>query len=302
MKALLKNINARNLLNIGLFIFILLLVLVVVMEPGKEPEKQIVHLSKLKQADIDHIELIRHNAGNITLVKQDGVWYLSKPYHLPANEFRARSVAALAEARSHLQYDANSMDLKKFQLAKPDITVILNDKLKLEIGGVDPLNNRRYVKNGNTLHLVNDTFYYQLIGQVTAYISYQLLPPESKLSKLVLPKFTLNQQDGIWQLAPAQKDTSADSLNEFVNEWRHAQSLEVSEYKGKPGKADILIYRENETDPIRFRLQKQQGTTYLVRDDIKLRYKLSDEIAEKLQTLPEPIEPADTEQTDSEKN
>jgi len=293
MNALLQKLNARTLLNIGLFIFILLLVSLVLLKPGKQVEKKPIHLTELKQTDIQYIELRRANEPDIKLQRRDGVWYITEPYQLPANEFRAQSVSTLAEAKSHLQYDAKTIELKKFKLDKPEISIVLNNKVTLDIGGVDPIKNRRYVKNGDTLHLVSDTFYYQIIGKVTAYISYQILPPNIKLSKLVLPKFSLALQEGGWKIKPEQKEVSADSINEFVNEWRHAQSLEISEYKGKSRKANIQVFHEAEDGPIRFNLQKKNGNTFLIRNDLKLRYTLSDETAEKLQKLPEPPEPED---------
>jgi len=292
MKSLINKLNSRNLLNIGLFLFILILVLLVMLSPDKEAEKVSVKLTKLKPTDIYDIELRRASEPNIKLQKRNGIWYIIEPFQLAANEFRAQSVSALAGVISHLQYDAKTIDLKKFKLDKPEISIVLNKSITLDVGGVDPIKNRRYVKNGETLHLVNDTFYYQIVGKVTAYISYQLLAPEIKLSKLVLPKFTLQLQEGDWKITPEQKDTSADSINEFVSEWRHAQSLEISDYQGKARKADIQIFIQDQERPIEFSLQKESGNSYfLVRNDLKLRYKLSDETAEKLQKLPDPPEP-----------
>lgn len=302
MKPILQQLNSRTLLNIGLFVLILLLVLLVVLEPGKKPEIKPRHLTELKQADITQIELKRADATDIKLQKNNGVWFMIEPYRLPANEFRAQSVSALAEAKSHLQYDAKDIDLKKFKLDKPEVTVILNGVITLEIGGIDPINNRRYVKNGNILHLVSDTFYYQVAGAITAYISYQILPPDIKLAKLVLPEFTLLQKDGDWRITPPQKDVSADSINEFVDEWRHAQSLEISEDKGAPQKANVRIYQEEVDKPIEFHLQKNHDNTYLIRNDLKLRYKLSDETAGKLQKLPEPVEPMEEPAADQPDN
>lgn len=290
MKDLLQKFNSRNLLNIGLFVFILVLVSVVILEPGKDEAPKARHLTELKQADINHIELNRANEADIKLQKRNGIWYINAPYQLAANDYRALSISALAEVTSHLQYDVNKIDLKKFKLDKPEVSITLNHNTTLEIGGVDPIKNRRYVKNGDTLHLVSDTFYYQVVGKVTAYISYQILPPEIKLSKLELPKFSLNQQDGKWAIDPVQKDASADSINEFVNEWRHAQSLEISEYSGKLRKPNIRIFPKDQQQALEFRLQKENNSTFLIRNDLKLRYKLSDETAEKLQNLPEPPE------------
>ncbi len=303
MKELLQKLNSRTLLNIGLLLFILLLVSTILVEPGKEPEKKPTRLTELKQSDIHDIELRRANETNIKLQKRDGIWYITEPYQLAANDFRAQSVSTLAEVKSHLQYDVKDIELDKFKLDKPEISIILNNKITLDVGGVDPIKNRRYVKNGETLHLVSDTFYYQIIGKVTAYISYQLLPPDIELSKLVLPKFTLSLHEGSWKITPEQADVSADSINEFIDEWRHAQSLEINEYEGKARKADLQVFQKDKDKPITFSLLKEHDNTFLIRNDLKLRYKLSDETAEKLQKLPEPPEPEEplaTEQPDNE--
>ena len=301
ISAYLQKYNSRTWLNIGLFIFIVLLVMLVVFEPGKQEESKTVYLTDLKQSNIKDIELRRAN-GIIRLHKRDDVWYIGEPYQLPANDFRAQSVSALAEAKSHLQYAVKGIDLKKFKLDKPEVTIILNKDVTLEIGGVDPINNRRYVKNGDTLHLVSDNFYYQLVGLVTAYISYQILPPDIELAQLVLPKFKLTLEKGEWKLSPTQKEVSADSINEFINEWRHAQSLEIAEYHGQPRKANIQIFYKDHEKPISFSLQKKDDSIFLIRGDLKLSYKLSDEIAEKLQKLPEPPEPAEPAASDTPDN
>ncbi len=183
------------------------------------------------------------------------------------------------------------MDLQKFKLDKPEVSIILNDEVRLDIGGVDPINNRRYVRNGDTLHLVSDTFYYQIIGQVTSYISYQIIPPETELTKIILPRFSLVLDDDKWKLSPEKEEVSTDIINEFLDEWRHAQSLEIAEYRGRQRKTDIQVFYKNQVQPLEFSLMKKNDSTYLVRKDLKLSYKLSDETAQKLQELPDPPEP-----------
>ena len=298
IKELLQKYNSRTLLNAGLFVFMLILVSLVILKPGKNSDPNLTKLTKLKQSDVISIVLQRQNEKDINLEKRDGIWFIKEPYQLPANDFRAQTISALVEAVSYLQYDSNNMELAKFKLDKPEVTIQFNNKVTLEIGGVDPIKNRRYVKIDNTLHLVNDTFYYQVIGKVTAYVSYQIVPPNMKLSKITLPKFTLSLNDGNWKLSPAQADVSADSINEFVNEWQHAQSLEIENYKGTKQKNNIRIDFQNSEQPLEFSLLKIQDSSYLVRHDYQLSYKLSDEIAEKLQKLPEPPGTAEIESTE----
>ncbi|MDH5444300.1 MAG: DUF4340 domain-containing protein [Gammaproteobacteria bacterium] len=299
IKSIIQQLDSRSWLNIGMLLFILLLILLAFIEPGEKDTKQIVTLTNLKQADIKQIEIRRSNDEDITLRHKNDIWYMSSPYQLPANDFRAQSASALAEIKSHLQYNVSNINLKEFKLDKPEITIILNDMVTLEIGGVDPINNRRYVKNGDTLHLVSNTFYYQLKGQITTYISYQIIPPETEITKLILPKLTLTLESGNWKLHPAQEDISADRINEFLDEWQHAQSLEISKYTGRKRKNDIQIYYKDQLQPIGFSLMKKQDSIFLVRNDLGISYKLSDEIAEKLQKLPDPPEPPESSTTPS---
>lgn len=296
LKDLLQHASSRSLLNIGMLLFVAILLVLVLFEPGKDAEvtKQ-RNLTELKQTDIDEIELKRPNSGDIKIRKKDDIWYLTSPYQLPANDFRAQSVSALAELKSHLQYDISKVSLEKFKLDKPEVSIILNDDVRLDIGGVDPINNRRYVKNGDTLHLVSDSFYYQIVGQITSYISYQIIPPDMEITKIILPKFSMVLDNGNWKLSPIQKDVSVDQLNEFLDEWRHAQSLEISEYKGRSRQTDIQVFYKNQVHPLEFSLMKKNDSIYLVRKDLKLSYKLSDETAEKLQKLPPPPEEKEPE-------
>jgi hypothetical protein len=43
----------------------------------------------------------------------------------------------------------------------------------------------------------------------------------------------MQDKHGAWQMAPANKELTSDRINAFVEEWRHAQALSVTEYSGK---------------------------------------------------------------------
>ena len=283
--------NSRLILNIGLAVVVLMLVLVVVFEPGKAPPPEKVRLTSLKQDDIKQIHIKRNKQADIVLEKRGPVWFMLKPYHLAANDFRAKSIMQLAEAESHLQYDTASIDLAKFDLKTATTSVTFNNTLTLEMGNSDPLQRRRYVRNGNTLHLITDNLYYNIIATPTSFLSYQLLPPDSKFSKLELPNFTMQLEQGRWTVTPTPKDLSADSITELLNEWRHAQALEIEEYEGPAKKGQFKIHLQGQDSPIGFSYTREEDDHYLIRHDLKLRYKISEEIAKNLQELPPPPEP-----------
>ena len=280
--------NSRLLLNIGLALVVLILALVLVFEPGKEAAPEKILLTKLKQDDITHIHIQRQDQADIVLEKRGQVWFMLQPYQLAANDFRVTSILQLATAESHHQYNTADIDLAQFKLKTPTVRVTFNQTLTLELGNSDPIKRRRYVKNGPTLHLITDNIYYNLVATATSYLSYQLLPPDSRFSKLELPALTLQLSQGRWTVTPKPKNLSADSITELLNEWRYAQALEVEEYSGPQTPVQIKIHLQDREQPIGFSLVQEDGEHYLIRHDLKLRYKLSDDLLKNLQELPPP--------------
>lgn len=278
--------NTRLLLNIGLLAAVGILVLLVVFEPGKQAPAEKVHLTPLKQGDVTHILLKRTGEPDLELEKRNKVWFMLKPYTVAANDFRAQTISRIAAAESYVHYDIGTVDSKKFNLDKPVAAITFNKQYNVALGNNEPLQRRRYMKSGQQLHIVADTFYYQLMSPATTYAGYNLIPPDSKITRLDLPKLKLKLQDGNWQVAPKPKDYSADSVTSLLNEWRHGQSLEVEEYKGKKLKAKINIHLTDHDKPIAFAILRKKSDVYLVRYDLKLQYKLTEESLDKLLSLP----------------
>lgn len=275
-------------LNIGLALIVLALALVLMFEPGKQPAPEKIRLTTLQQDDITHIHLHREQQPDIVLEKRGQAWFMLEPYQLAANDFRVKSIMQLAAAESHYQYDTASIDLAKFDLKTPSTSVTFNHSLSLELGNSDPIKRLRYVKNGPTLHLITDNVYYNLIATVTSYLSYQLLPPESKFNKLELPRFSMQLEQGRWTVTPRPKGLSTDSITELLNEWRYAQALEIEEYTDPKTPAQFKIHLQGQTHPINFTLMQEEDDHYLIRHDLKLKYKISEELAKNLQELPPP--------------
>ncbi len=278
----------RNRLWLNLLMLLLagILILVVIYEPGKQPEPVEPKLTSLRADDISHILISRTTGEDIELAKQNGRWQMLKPYHLPANDFRVRSLLRLSETESKSDHDLGKLNPATYGLDKPRASVTFNHKTKIIFGKTEPLQHHRYVQIGNRLHTIFDTFYYQATGSVSMFLDHSLLPPDAKITRLVLPDLQLQLENGQWQRTPPHAELSADASVELINNWRHAQAQELRTGGDTKTKAGIEIYLQDRSEPLRFHLQHREDEYLLTRLDNGLQYVFAEDVGEQLLTLP----------------
>lgn len=280
--------RSRLLLNLALLLAIIGLALLVIYEPGKQPEPTLPKLTGLKPQDVSTIHIQRVTTNPVTLYKHQEIWYMREPYKLPANDFRVQSLLRLLQTESHAQHDLSKLDPAKYGLDKPRATITFNDKLKIEFGNTESLSKQRYVRIGNTLHLIVDTFYYQAASPATGYASHAILPP-GKITALQLPDMQLTLKDGHWQLQPPREDRSADVLTELIDNWQSAQAIQLKPFEAKNlPKVDIQVTLSDQKQPIRYSLQKTGDDISLLRQDVRMRYFISEDTLNQLTKLPAP--------------
>lgn len=280
--------TARTYLNLGLGIIIVTLVLVVIYEPGIEKPREPQKLSQLTVNEIKHISVEKDDKVSIVLDKLNDGWHISQPYQMPANEFRVQSLLQLTIEKSYAQYPANEHDLKKFKLDKPQIRVHLGD-LTVSFGDTEPLTLHRYVLANNTIHLVDDNIYHQVIRNAVSFISNDLLPNDKEIVALATENFQLHRKDTDkpWVITPAASTASADTINELLDEWRHAQALDVQTYVGEKPAQKVSI-KFNKGDTIQFDILSKQPELVLGRADIGIEYHLTGDSYKKLFELRKP--------------
>ncbi len=280
--------NTRALLNIGLLVLVLVLVAVVTLSPD-ENQTEVEPLTTLKADAVMRLEITRTGQGDLSFEKIDGEWYMQTPYQVPANRFRIDALLGLVSTPSHAHYDLRGKDLATFGLDRPAAVVNINDAITIEFGGSEPLNNRRYVRIGDTLHLIDDLFYFQLGMTPEGYVSNSLLPPDAVPTAIRLPSLTLRKQGDSWVLDPAQADVSSDRIFALVQEWRNAQAIRVEAYQAAQGEGEILI-EQADGAPIRFTIHHASDGILLARPEKKLQYLVTGEVARRLMELPPPVE------------
>jgi hypothetical protein len=282
--------SSRNLLNLILLVVIAALVAVLVFKPGKKIEP-IIKLTNLSKTAITKIEISHIGAPKIVLEKKDDKWHMLAPYAMPANDFKAEAITELAQAKSTAQYPIKpGENLKPYGLDIPRLTVVFNDKDKLEFGGTEPLKFQRYIRIGDTLHLIFDRYYYNLSAAAPEFVEHALLPGHPTITKLVLPKLSLTQQGDAWQAEPPVKDLSNDQVNELLDNWTGAHATQMLEYK--PGKVSeqAQVYLKGQAKPLVFDVLQEKDAISLGRADLGLQYKFTADVGKSLLELPPKIE------------
>lgn len=280
---------SRLWLNLALLLLVAILIIIVIYEPGKQPAASPPPLTQLTPAAITHIHIKRLTGKDIELVKEtNGQWWMHKPYHLPANDFRTQSLLRLAETESLSSHPLDGLDAATYGLDQPRAIVTFNRNTQISFGETEPLRQTRYVQIGDRLHTIVDTFYYQAAANPKTYLNYALLPPTANIIKLVLPDLRLILQEGQWQRTPPHPHLSADASIELINNWRHAQALELRASEVKDTQSDVEIYFADQPEPVRFKLLQTEDETSLIRLDVGLQYVIANDIHEQLFVLPEP--------------
>lgn len=258
----------RSRLLTNLFLLLLAIGLGAFLFVDEIDQNGIKKLSDISADSINQIS-IHHNQREIILNKSDQQWRLMEPIEISANQFRIKTLLNLPGTNSYAQYNADDLELKKFDFDKIDTQISFNNT-KVSFGMVNPLNNLRYVKINNELHLIDDHFYPLLSSQIGTLIARELLADSTKISKLVLPEQTLTRdQNKLWQ---GTDDMSSDAIAETIYQWTHKQAFAVHNYIERESLGEILVYFENIENPIKFTITDIEPWLIIARPDLKLEY------------------------------
>lgn len=279
--------NSRALLNLGLLVVILVLGLVAWLRPGIEAEPEPRLLTDIDEDTVSSIEIVRKDE-HIRFVRRDTQWFVDGDPELPADPLQVSSLLRLGAAEMRRHYPAGTLDLAALDLDPAPITVTF-DEIELGIGGTEPLENLRYVRTGDTVGLVQDTFHTMLKGKRTNFASRRLLPEGSRIESIALPGLTLSRDsDGHWQLEPEQGNVSADTLQKLVDAWAGAQALWVANATDTPEDSEtVTITLAGHDTPITWQLVSADNTTSLTRTDLGLKYEIGSGLGDQLLKLPD---------------
>ncbi|MGB5455466.1 MAG: DUF4340 domain-containing protein [Gammaproteobacteria bacterium] len=282
--------QSRALLNIALLVLIVLLGIYAYttlqqQQRANTPSK----LISLSADEIEHIT-IRHNQRTLELSRSAGNWRLRQPIDIEANSFRIDTLLKLLETRSHASYPAAELEPAKYGVSEAATAIRFND-VSIEFGVVNPINNYRYVRIGDTVHLIDDHYYPLLSSQTGTLVARELIASDAKIEKLILPEMTLYQDDnGIWR---SSNGTNPDAINETLHQWQNSQAFGVHNYMPRESLADISVYLAGEPEPLRFHVTDIDPWLIIARPDLDIEYHFNLEFYDRLLRPGSPSEQTD---------
>lgn len=277
----------RALLNIWLVVALAVLVWVVWQEPGHPPKPATVKLTGLTPAAVDKI-VITNRHGTISLAKRDGAWWMTEPVKVAANPVRVDSLLQVAGAESVSRFPAAGKDLSAFGLSKPSVSLRLNDS-ELAFGGVAPVDQRRYVRVGDIIHLIADRYSFALTADAAAWVSRDLVPKGADIVALELPDAKLFRGDkGEWTVTPTDEKISQDAVKAKVKAWQEAQALRVAPYDKRPAHGKVVIRLEGGQSPLQYEIITRKPELILARPEVGMQFYLEADQAQRLLTLGKP--------------
>lgn len=275
----------RTAVNLVLLAAVAALAALAYFLPASKPPPGPPALTGLTPAQIHRVRISHAGKPAIVLVRKGEDWRMVKPIQVRANRFIIHSLLGITRTDSYSRFTAGQRDLSEFGLDEPSLRLRLND-LDIAFGAAEPLNGRRYVQSGAMVHVISNLYYQEASGGVADFVSRVLLPEDVPPVKLVFPDKVLERDDqGHWEVSAGGRGTG-QGARDLVDQWRHAQALEVKPYSGTGAHPSVRVTFGKDHPPLRFEIVRKDPELILARPDIGMAYHFTASQAKKLLHLP----------------
>lgn len=237
-------------------------------------------IAAVKGTDVKRVVIEPRNGKAMILEKQGEDWFLAQPVQARADHGQVERLLDLLSAKSREKLAAT--DLQRFELDTPELKVSF-DGHTVAFGTANPLSQDLYVLSGDGVYLLSP-YYRSLVPQSPERVlTHALFRRDEKPVAFVLRQFRVEQRDASWVLspAPAQNQPSADDINRWVDEWRHASSLLTQPAAGKSSREAIEV-RLADGRSLALGVHQREPELVLVRADERLSFHFSGETAQRL--------------------
>lgn len=281
--------KSRWIINILLIVAVVILTLVARYEPGIETPAGPQTLTSLRADEIQSIRVNRPLREDLLFSKTNNTWAIDREPPVPADEFQVRALLRLAEQVAARSYPVEELELSRLALDPPYATVTL-DGVEIDFGSMEPLEELRYARVGDHVHLISDMYQHLIEADYTQFVRRRLLAERTRIVGLDVPGFSLSKADGGWQIDPS-KEVSADALQQLVDNWQQASALHV-----RPAEAtaddvqEVILSLDEPQRQVRFLIAAREPELVLVRPEFGLQYHMGKR-ADNLLALPEAAPP-----------
>jgi hypothetical protein len=256
---------------LNLLLLVILLVLATTIYFSEEPDDRLPLLTDADPGSITSID-IQHNNSRTSISRQaDDHWQITQPITIAANNFRISSILKLLNAPVHKRYALDEIDTDRIGLKNPDTTIQL-DAYNIAFGITNPATNLRYVRLDDAVYTIEDVYYPLLSSFFGTLVSLNLLPPDSKIEKLILLNQTIAKDDkGRWQ---SNIDFSADNMVSTMQRWQTQQAFGIHQYMQREPLGEVFIYLKGQEQPISYVVTDTDPWLIIARPELGLEYHL----------------------------
>lgn len=263
----------RGWINLGLLALVAVLALIALRDPGREIRPGLQPLTPLDPRRIERIHIANHNGPAFLLERRDREWWMSEPHQVAANTPRIEILLDIASTPSFEHFALPRERLDEFELLTPKAELQLDDTT-LIFGGTHPYNYRRYVRIGDTLHLINDHFPHHFLALAEDFVSHELLGGEARISAIRTPDWSIMRTAQGWELTPPRPGLPQERLVAKAEAWRHTLAAKVVKAP-PPGSTEwVDLSLEQQPRPLRFEVIREPRHLLLVRRDLGIAYRL----------------------------
>lgn len=257
---------------------------------SREKEEKGPPLTALTTEAVTRIAVEHPGAPAIRLEKTGDRWALVEPVRVAADPIEVNGLVSLATAETKLTLADANLDLEELGLDPPSYSVTLNDQ-KIEFGGVEPLNYRRYLRAGGKIVLVDDPPGTALDKDFSDLVSKAPVPEGADIARIALPAFTIARAaDGkTWSLSPEREDVSADARQKLIDAWKNTRAMWMAAEPAEgAAKGEPVTITLSDGSEVKLLVVERDPQLVLARPDLKVRYTLSKALETELLALPEP--------------
>ncbi len=153
-------------INLALVLLVAILGSLALLVPGPDHEETQTPLTPLDPLTIQRIRLQR-TVGTLEFTRSSTGW---RAVQGRADDDRLNALTRIAREPSLRRFNAHEAPAQELGLAPPQLVLEL-DGLRLEFGATEPIRQRRYVRIGDTIHLIEDRHRQQLLAPAASYLS-----------------------------------------------------------------------------------------------------------------------------------
>lgn len=234
----------RWLINLILLVLVASLVAFLYLRPqGKPRGTKTYEVSSLKLANFNALSIEFPSKAPVSFVKVDGLWRMTRPYQLRADQQSVLRILSVVAATSNEKFSSTEPGaLDKFGLSNPALRVKMVSKDSTEVftfGTYNPVTEEQYVAYKEAIYLLPGSYSEAgTVPPIELVDKKPLKPTEqvigfdfSHLEQWQNVHLNLDLVDGQWKTNVAKAKPTQNELNEWLDfSWMQAQAKSVELY------------------------------------------------------------------------